>query len=144
MAPLPAEAPHRTWTLVPLALTRRLGGIDGGLAGTALGAADMSYARTVAALLLAVVACSALSGLGYGLTAPFLEVTAETTPLGSWPVHLFATATPAADGGVLDGASAHGTKGAPLSHSAAYVDEGVLGAIAAWIRERESDARRAG
>ena len=114
------------------------------LAGTALGAADMSYARTVAALLLAVVACSALSGLGYGLTAPFLEVTAETTPLGSWPVHLFATATPAADGGVLDGASAHGTKGAPLSHSAAYVDEGVLGAIAAWIRERESDARRAG
>lgn len=113
------------------------------LAGTPLGAADMSYARAVAALALAVVACSALSGLGYGLTAPFLDVTAETTPLGSWPVHLFAAVGGDAEEPVRDGAS-NATKRASLSHSAAYVDEGVLGAIAAWIRERETLARRIG
>ena len=109
-------------------------------AGTPFGAADRSYATLVASLVAAVVACSALSGLGYGLTAPFLEVSSETTPLGSWPVHLFAART-WDDDAPLDARTARAAKSASLSHSAAYVDTGVLGAIAEWIGEREGERR---
>jgi hypothetical protein len=111
------------------------------LAGTRFGAADMRYARAVAALVLAVVSCSALSGLGYGLTAPFLDVTTETTPLGSWPVHLFAAEAGSLDDPVPAMGSGRAPRPASLAHSAAYVDEGVLGAIASWIRDREAGTR---
>jgi hypothetical protein len=111
------------------------------LAGTRFGAADMSYARAVAALVVAVISCSALSGLGYGLTAPFLDVTTETTPLGSWPVHLFAAERWSVDDPAPAAVGARAPRPASLAHSAAYVDEGVLGAIAAWIREHESSTR---
>ena len=114
------------------------------LAGTSFGAADRWYATTVAGLLLAVLAFSALSGLGHGFTAPFLEVTAEATPVGSWRVHLFA-ARAWGDGATGDRiaasavATAASAASAPaLAHSAAYADEGVLQAIAAWIADVES------
>ena len=107
------------------------------LAGTPLGSADRSYATAVASLVLAVVSCGALSGLGYGLTAPFLEVSAESTPPGSWQVHLFAART--WDGDALEFAPHDGApKRASLSHSAAYGDSDVLGDMAGWIRERQA------
>ena len=130
------------WALVVTAGTMLALAVWGfAFAGTPLGAADRSYATAVAALVLAVLACATLSGLGYGLTAPFLEVSAETTPPGSWQVHLFAART--WDGGHERGRdrAVPGTT-ASLSHSAAYVDSSVLAAIAAWIREREG-ARQA-
>ena len=108
-------------------------------AGTRFGALDTSYATAVAALVLAIVSFAALSGLGYGLTAPFLEVTAETTPVGSWEVHLFAARAWTAGDRDPGPAAARVVAPASLSHSAAYVDEGVLGAIAAWIRQREAE-----
>lgn len=104
------------------------------LARSPLGTAEMSYATFVTGLVLAVLSFSTLSGLGYGLTAPFLEVTAEATPVGSWPVHLFAARAWEREGPVGE---ARGGRAVSLSHSAAYADDGVLGAIAAWIRERE-------
>ena len=107
-------------------------------AGTRFGALDTSYATAVAALVLAIVAFAALSGLGYGLTAPFLEVTAETTPVGSWEVHLFAARTWTGGDGAGP-AAARVAAPAWLSHSAAYVDEGVLDAVAAWICQREAE-----
>jgi hypothetical protein len=107
-------------------------------AGTALGGADRSYATLVAGLALGVVACSALSGLGYGLTAPFLEVSAETTPMGSWQVHLFAGR--AWEGDERDGLAGAAVRSAMLVHSAAYGDSGVIGDIADWIRAREASA----
>ena len=113
------------------------------LAGTPFGAADRSYATVVAGLVLAVVACSTLSGLGYGITAPFLEISAETTPLGSWQVHLFAARAWNGDEPEFqraDGTAA--TRGA-LSHSAAYGDAGVIRDIATWIRDRAGDTRSA-
>jgi hypothetical protein len=113
------------------------------LAGTPMGAADRSYATFVAALVLAVVSCGTLSGLGYGLTAPFLEVSAESTPLGSWQVHLFAARTWDGDDVEPRPAAGNAAKPAALSHSAAYVDSGVLGAIAAWIRQVEAERRSA-
>ena len=112
------------------------------LAGTPLGTADMSYARVVAVLVFAVVACSTFSGLGYGLTAPFLEVSAETTPPGSWQVHLFAARDWDGDERVpREGGT--GTRSPSLAHSAAYGDSDVLRAIVAWIREREAVRRPA-
>jgi hypothetical protein len=107
------------------------------LAGTRFGTAEMSYAMFVAALMAAVVSFSALSGLGYGLTAPFLEVTAEATPVGSWVVHLFAARTWGPDGPVIEPVPGRSAKPVALAHSAAYADEGVIGGIAAWIAERE-------
>lgn len=98
------------------------------LASTPLGQAEMIYALLVATLMLAVVTFSTISGLGYGLTAPFLEVTAEATPVGSWQVQLFA-----ARKWDTDGAPGPTRRGA-LSHSAAYADGEVLAATAAWIR----------
>ena len=129
---------RRAWALVVTAGTMLAFAVWGYLlAGTPLGTADTSYATVVASLVLAVVSCGALSGLGYGLTAPFLEVSAETTPTGSWQVHLFAARDWDADD-PADVPKVRATKPASLSHSAAYHDTGVLGAIAAWIREREA------
>jgi hypothetical protein len=112
-------------------------------AGTPLGTADRSYATVVAALVLAVVACSTFSGLGYGLTSPFLEVSAETTPMGSWQVHLFAARAWDDDVPEVQRPAASAAKRASLSHSAAYGDSDVIGDIAAWIREREGARRTA-
>ena len=83
-----------------------------------------------------MIACSAISGLGYGLTSPFLEVTAEATPVGTWEVHLFAART--SDAEALEKSAR--PKQVSLAHSAAYGDDAVLGAIAAWIRESERGA----
>lgn len=89
-----AARSRRFWALVVTAGSMLAFAVWGYfLANTPPGAADRSYATVVAVLVLAVVSCSALSGLGYGLTAPFLEVSAETTPTGSWQVHLFAART---------------------------------------------------
>lgn len=108
------------------------------LAGTPLGKAEMDYAMFIAALVFAVISFSALSGLGYGITAPFLEVTAEATPVGSWEVHLFAARTWGAKPVLSTRAAIRAASAAKLAHSAAYVHESVLGAIAGWIREREN------
>jgi hypothetical protein len=134
-----AARSRRAWAIVVTAGTMLAFAVWGYLlAGTPLGTADTSYATVVAALVLAVVSCGALSGLGYGLTAPFLEVSAETTPTGSWQVHLFAARDWDADE-PADGPRVRATtKPVSLSHSAAYHDTSVLGAIAAWIREREA------
>jgi hypothetical protein len=102
--------------------------------GTRFCTAEMTYAITTAALVAAVLTCSTISGLGYGLTSPFLEVTAEATPVGTWEVHLFAARTWEGDGL----GTSQGPKQASLAHSAAYGDDAVLGAIAAWIRESPS------
>ena len=88
----------------------------------------------VAALMAAVVSFSALSGLGYGLTAPFLEVTAEATPVGSWTVHLFAARSWGVEGPEVERIPVRGSKSVSLAHSAAYADEGVIDGIAQWIR----------
>ena len=139
-----AARSRRFWALVVTAGTMLAFAVWGYfLAGTPLGTADGSYATLVAALVLAVVSCSTLSGLGYGLTAPFLEVSAETTPTGSWPVHLFAARTWGDDEAASNGHAGPAAKPASLSHSAAYGDPGVLGAIAAWIREREATRQTA-
>jgi hypothetical protein len=108
------------------------------LAGTPLGTAEMDYATFIAALVFAVISFSTLSGLGYGLTAPFLEVTAEATPVGSWEVHLFTARSWGEEPVLANRAAIRAASAARLAHSAAYVDESVLGAIAGWIRERES------
>lgn len=127
----PVVRSRRFWTIVVTAGTMAAFALWGYfLAGTRFGTAEMSYAMFVAALMAAVVSFSALSGLGYGLTAPFLEVTAEATPVGSWQVHLFAARTWGQEG----------PKPASLAHSAAYADQGVIGGIAAWIREHEEAA----
>jgi hypothetical protein len=139
-----AARSRRFWALVVTAGTMLAFAVWGYfLAGTPLGTADRSYATVVAVLALAVVSCSALSGLGYGLTAPFLEVSAETTPTGSWQVHLFAARTWDGDEPAVRGNAGTAAKPASLSHSAAYGDSGVLGAIAAWIREREAASETA-
>ena len=114
------------------------------LAGTPLGSADRSYAAAVAVLVLAVLACSTLSGLGYGLTAPFLEISAESTPMGSWEVHLFAARALDGDDPVFRRTAGVSAKAASLSHSSAYGDAGVIGDIAAWIREREETRQTGG
>ena len=106
-------------------------------AGTPLGSADRSYATAVAALVLGVVACSTFSGLGYGLTSPFLEVSAETTPMGSWQVDLFAARAWDDEERAERRDAGYAVKSPVLSHSSAYGDAGVVGAITAWIRERE-------
>ncbi len=138
-----AARSRRFWALAVTAGAMLALGVWGYfLARTPLGTADRSYATLVAALALAVVSCGALSGLGYGLTAPFLEVSAETTPMGSWQVHLFAARAWEEEEVELRKNAAPAAKRASLSHSAAYVDSSVLGDIAAWIREREA-ARRA-
>jgi hypothetical protein len=138
-----AARSRRVWALVVTAGTMLALALWGYfLAGTPLGSADRSYAAVVASLVLAVVTCGALSGLGYGLTAPFLEVSAESTPPGSWQVHLFAART--WDGDALEFARRDGAaKRASLSHSAAYGDSDVLGDIAGWIRERQTMRRSA-
>lgn len=129
---------RRFWTLVVTAGTMAAFALWGFfLAGTPFGTAEMTYASFVAALVLAVVSFSTLWGLGYGLTAPFFEVTAEATPVSSWQVHLFAARTWGPEGPVVDGAA---PRSASLAHSAAYGDEGVLGAIAEWIRRSRSAA----
>ena len=110
------------------------------LAGTPYGAANLSYATAVAALVLAVVAFSTLSGLGYGLTAPFLEVTTEATPVGSWQVHLFAARAWGLDGSAPGEPLTTAARAASLSHSAASSDRTVLESISTWIREREATA----
>ena len=134
-----AAGSRRVWAIVATIGTMFAYAVWGYLfAGTPLGTADRSYATLVATLVGAVVACSALWGLGYGLTAPFLEVSAETTPTGSWQVHLFAART-WDDDAPVDARAARAAKRASLSHSAAYGDTGVLGAIAAWIRQREAE-----
>lgn len=107
------------------------------LAGTRFGTAEMGYSMFVAALMAAVISFSALSGLGYGLTAPFLEVTAEASPVGSWTVHLFAARTWDPEGPVTGHIRAGAAKAVSLAHSAAYADERVLRGIAAWIAECE-------
>jgi hypothetical protein len=130
---------RRSWALVSTAGTMLAFAVWGYfLAGTPLGTADRTYAAVVAGLVLAVVSSGALSGLGYGLTAPFLEVSAETTPVGSWRVHLFAARTWDAERPASPRNLGSSTKPASLSHSAAYGDSGVLDATAAWIRERET------
>jgi hypothetical protein len=130
---------RRFWGLVVTVGTMGAFGLWGFfLAGTPLAMAEMTYATAVAALVLAVVLFSTLSGLGYGLTAPFLEVTAEATPVGSWPVHLFAARTWSTGGPAAAGATGSVARTTSLSHSAAYADEVVLGAIAAWILESEA------
>jgi len=132
---------RRFWTLVVTAGMMAAFALWGFFfAGTRFGTAEMSYATFVAALVLAVVSFSTLSGLGYGLTAPFLEVTAEATPVGSWEVHLFAARTWGPEGPVVERLPAGAPKPVSLAHSAAYADEGVLRAIAVWIQERESVA----
>ena len=131
-----AARSRRFWTAIVTAGTMAAFALWGFfLAGTRFGTAEMTYASFVAALVLAVLSFSTLSGLGYGLTAPFLEVTAEATPVGSWQVHLFAARTWGPEGPVVDGVA---PRSAPLAHSAAYGDEGVLGAIAEWIRENRA------
>jgi hypothetical protein len=133
---------RRFWTVVVTAGTMAAFASWGFfLARTTFGTAEMSYATFVAVLVLAVVSFSTLSGLGYGLTAPFLEVTAEATPVGSWQVHLFAARTWVPEDRGVQRMPAATPKQASLSHSAAYADDGVLGAIAAWIQEREAVAR---
>jgi hypothetical protein len=125
---------RRFWTVVVTAGTMAAFALWGFfLAGTRFGSAEMAYASVVAALVLAVMSFSTLSGLGYGLTAPFLEVTAEATPVGTWQVHLFAARSWGPEGPVVDGAA---PRSPSLAHSAAYADEGVLGAIAEWIADR--------
>jgi hypothetical protein len=111
------------------------------LAGTRFGTAEMSYAMFIAALMAAVVSFSALSGLGYGLTAPFLEVTAEATPVGSWMVHLFAARTWGPEGPLVEALTPRARKAVSLAHSAAYADAGVIGGIAGWIMECEEQRR---
>lgn len=134
-----AARSRRVWAVVATAGTMLAFAVWGYfLAGTPLGTADRSYAIVVAALVLAVVSCSTLSGLGYGLTAPFLEVSAETTPTGSWQVHLFAARSWDGDEPASRRHAGTAAKPASLSHSAAYGDSAVLGAIAEWIREREA------
>lgn len=129
---------RRFWTIVVTAGTMAAFGVWGFfLAGTRFGTAEMSYAMFVAALMAAVISFSALSGLGYGLTAPFLEVTAEATPVGSWEVHLFAARTWATDGSAIERSPDRAAKPPSLAHSAAYGDETVLSSIAQWIREQE-------
>lgn len=121
---------RRFWTIVVTAGMMAAFALWGYfLAGTRFGTAEMGYAMIVATLLGAVVSFSALSGLGYGLTAPFLEVTAEATPVGSWQVHLFAARTWGGDG----------PKAVSLAHSAAYADVGVIAEIADWIMEQEDE-----
>jgi hypothetical protein len=129
---------RRFWAFVATAGTMSAFAFWGFLfAGTRFGTAEMTYATVIAALVAAVISCSALSGLGYGLTSPFLEVTAEATPVGTWEVHLFTARTWDGDDGHSKSAR---PKQASLAHSAAYGDEAVLGAIATWIRESERGA----
>jgi hypothetical protein len=129
---------RRFWTIVTTAGTMATFALWGFfLAGTRFGAAEMSYAMLIAMLMAAVISFSALSGLGYGLTAPFLEVTAEATPVGSWTVHLFAARSWGVDSPAVDGIPAPRSKPVSLAHSAAYADEGVIEGIAMWIREQE-------
>lgn len=127
---------RRFWTVAVTAGTMTAFALWGFfLAGTRFGTAEMTYSMFVAGLMAAVISFSALSGLGYGLTAPFLEVTAEATPVGSWTVHLFAARTWGAEGPVLERRPSGAAKPVSLAHSAAYADRGVIGSIAAWIRE---------
>jgi hypothetical protein len=129
---------RRFWTIVVTVGTMAAFAVWGFfLAGTRFGTAEMSYAMFVAALMAAIVSFSALSGLGYGLTAPFLEVTAEATPVGSWEVHLFAARTWGPERSLVEPLPARAAKRVSLAHSAAYADDGVIGGIAAWIAERE-------
>jgi len=129
---------RRLWTIVVTAGTMAAFALWGFfLAGTRFGAAEMTYAMLVAALMVAVISFSALSGLGYGLTAPFLEVTAEATPVGSWTVHLFAARSWDVEGPAVERFPAGRSKQVSLAHSAAYSDEGVIGGIVMWIEEQE-------
>lgn len=121
-------------TLVTLGILAALGTWGYLLAGTPFGTAERWYGGVVAGLVVAVLTFGTLSGLGYGLTAPFLEVTAETTPAGSWQIHLFEGRHWNFD----DVDAAVTPKPGFLVHSAAYTDEGVIRAIAHWIRDRET------
>ena len=136
---------RRAWAIVVATGTMLAFAVWGYLlAGTPVGSADRGYAAAVAMLVLAVLACSTLSGLGYGLTAPFLEISAESTPMGSWEVQLFAARALDGDDPVFRRAEGRAAKPASLSHSAAYGDAGVIGDIAAWIREREESRHSVG
>ena len=133
---------RRFWTIVVTAGTMSAFALWGFfLASTRFGTAEMSYAMFIATLMAAVVSFSALSGLGYGLTAPFLEVTAEATPVGSWMVHLFAARTWGPEGPVVEALTPRSAKPVSLAHSAAYADAGVIGGIAGWITECEEQRR---
>jgi hypothetical protein len=97
--------------------------------------AEHTYGWIVAALFATVLALNLFSGVGYGLTAPFLEVTAESTPVGSWPVHLFAARRSPQAAPELMNESGNGARRTRLlAHSAAYDDFAVLRAIAKWMR----------
>lgn len=121
--------------IVTLGILAALGTWGYLFAGTPFGTAERWYGLVVAGLVLAVVTFGTLSGLGYGLTAPFLEMTAESTPVGSWDVHLFE----ARNWNFDPDDPAPAAKGGFLAHSAAYTDRSVLRAIAGWLRDREAE-----
>ena len=128
---------RRFWTIVVTAGTMAAFALWGFFfAGTRFGAAEMGYAMVVATLMAAVISFSALSGLGYGLTAPFLEVTAEATPVGSWTVHLFAARSWGVEDPVAERLPSGRSKPVSLAHSAAYSDAGVIAGIGMWMKKQ--------
>ena len=136
---------RRFWTIVVTAGTMAAFALWGFFfAGTRFGAAEMGYAMVVAGLMTAVISFSALSGLGYGLTAPFLEVTAEATPVGSWTVHLFAARSWGVEDPVAERIPAGRSKPVSLAHSAAYSDAGVIAGIGMWMKQQRLEQHRLG
>lgn len=67
----------------------------------------------------------ALFGRELAIANLFLDVSAETTPPGSWSVHLVPLSAPERS---VD------TNALRLSHSCVYDDASVLGLITSWIR----------
>jgi hypothetical protein len=79
-----------------------------------------------AVLLPVVVVVSVLLvpfGIGFAFASLFLDVTAETTPIGEWTVHQLAPRL-AVDANV------------PLSHSGVYANPDAVSVIHKWIGDQ--------
>jgi hypothetical protein len=87
-------------------------------------AAFVLLALLLAAPLLSIGMCS-MATFGYGMElwfcGPLLEMTAETTPNGSWMVHCFAPRRPGVDDNAFDWTQ--------LRHSEPYKDDRVIETI---------------
>ena len=87
-------------------------------------AAPAAVAVTLVVLGIPTAIISALSRIFCGwatpLAGPFLSLTVETTPLGTWTVASFESSS----------------QGSGLTHSKAYKDPAVMSYIAVWINER--------